>query len=759
MVRSPNSIIPNRKTRNIKPFELGNNQINKLFRKVIEVLLKREYYEGTQYGKYYNSFREDGRSSIYVDQVEIEERLQSQFIYPDESITKFLVGYMGVGKTTLIRNLFHVFGRDIVEYDNNLIIYVSYFATHKSIGRIGRMKSEEEIEAEKDVAERLLLSGIDMAVTFLSGNPESETKIYSYDRKQSYDDEFYISFARFIEDNNANMSHYMEDIPEVNDELKNGDYYKNLLNHIYEEDRVDYQLSLLKYALEKSNRKYDNIYLIIDDLETLTIDAIIDVIALLMQTQKCMQGQKVGKFNFKQLVSMRNHTCRSIQLDRMADALRFNSESIIENIIYKDQMPYLSAIISARYNSIKDNEEFDDKEIYKIVKDDLEYLLNKLYGQYDAMLLNLTHYNLYNALHLLLRILTNRQFLGKNEVYIDGAFNFNREIYPLENPSIRSDYPKNEDVFFALAYGENSIYCDANNYYLTNILHYHEDEGRDTELLGIYVIQYMIKNNYLISVIDAPIVNDREQERKKRDWHLAEKTKGHKKAKDQKCILSYDTLQTIQGEVLTKRMTSFYGRASVEEYDRIMKGYDAIIAHLYEGGVLLQSIEHPIVEDSPEIKRQYSPKIELYLSLRGQQLYRMLGANSLLMQVYRDDIDTDLEDNDIPTLKLPKWKRIDYCIRYINNLFIREKRLFDMITNLDLYFEKMGYELAVVVLMRGIRESIVTYFERDHYNKTNITRSYNTLAKEINHFLDDLERGICNNKRQKIHRVGMINEP
>lgn len=741
MVRSPNRIYPNRRSRDLKEYELGTNQIEKLYRKAIEVLLKKEYYEGTKYGKYYNSFRDDGRSTIYVDLEELEQRIRSQFIDPDESLTKILVGYMGVGKTTLIRNLFHVFGRDIVEYDNSLIIYVSYFANHKSPG-------SKDLSDEKKIAKKLLLSGIDMAVTFLSGDSDSNEKLYSYDRKYSYDDAFYKDFARFIEDNCASMSHYLEDTPEVNDELNNGDNYKNYLNAMYKLDPIDYQLSLLKYSLKKSNKNYENIYLILDDLETLKADTIIELVSLMMHTQKCMQGQQFGRFNFKQLICMRNHTYRSIQLDRIADALRFNNESISENIIYKNQIPFLSEIINVRYNSLKNDKTICDSMILKEVNDDLEYLLTKLYGQYDAMILNLTHYNLYNSLRLLLRILTNRKFLGKGETYVHGAFNFNRDIYRLENPSNRSDYPKNEDVFFGLVYGENQIYCDSNNYYLTNILHYHADEKKDTELLGVYIIKYMIHNNYMVNVLNAPI-DYYMKEKDNREYDITNKT-------TPTCLLDYDSIQTISGKSLLNKLSSFYGRASIDEYERVVDGYNAMISHLYEGGALLQSISIPIKEDSPAIKRVYSEKIELYLSLRGQQLYRMLRTNSLLLQVYRDDIDTDLQDNNIPTLELYKWKRIEYCIHYVEHLLSREKYLFSLITNPVLFFEQMDYELAITHLMQGIRQSVVTYFEKDNLRRDYIISAFNKLASEINIFIDEINHSLMKRTENKLEQIVLI---
>ena len=62
---------------------------------------------------------------------------------------------------------------------------------------------------------------------------------------------------------------------------------------------------------------------------------------------------------------------------------------------------------------------------------------------------------------------------------------------------MNSSIPGNSDVFYALAYGDNDLYFDSNDYYLTNIMHYHVEDKQDTELFGLYIIQYMIQNKVI----------------------------------------------------------------------------------------------------------------------------------------------------------------------------------------------------------------------------------------------------------------------
>ena len=99
-------------------------------------------------------------------------------------------------------------------------------------------------------------------------------------------------------------------------------------------------------------------------------------------------------------------------------------------------------------------------------------ILQKLYGEYDKMILDLTHNNLFKSMQLLMRILTNRRHLGKYEIFNDGAFDIDPQKYKLANPSVDKGIPGNDVVFCSLAYGEEEAYRDANDYYMTNVMHY-----------------------------------------------------------------------------------------------------------------------------------------------------------------------------------------------------------------------------------------------------------------------------------------------
>lgn len=696
MFRSPNTYF----NKSIDPYAVGNNQLQKQFKWAISALLSTEYYAGSDYGKIYSERREDGKSKIYVDQKELENKLQEEFIDINEDITKFLVGTTGVGKTTLIRNFFKVFGRDVVEEGGNLIIYVSLYSM---------------VSAQENIPENSLVSAIDSAVreaiTYISG-------LKYIDRLKSYDDQFYSDFYDFVEINNNHLIHSYPESPEYTEKLNSGNPKKIILNYIMSVAGLDYDLSLLKYYIHNNEKHFNNLVFIIDDIEGLNLEHTSIIVEKMLHVKKCLQAKRTyidtqklenqitsleveRTYNVKTLIAARNYSFRSINWERKRTAFREINSS---DIILKDTVPLLSEIINVRVNYLVNNPRILEKYIKKQAFSDeaqkLMYILKNLYGKYDDMLLALTHNNIFVSMKLLMRIITNKQFVGKNEMDIKGAFDINPKVY--SSVSKRSEVRafSNDDVFFALAYGEQDMYVDGNNYYLTNIMHCKKCDETNTELLGIYIIQYMLNSGMYF-------------DKKGYDYKLA-----------------------IEGAKISDGILNLFAFPSKEERKAFEKGIDFMLKCMYEGGTLLQSITEPKYEDAKSYKREYYADMKVYLSRRGVQLYEMLGLNSLLLQVYRDDIDTNLEYNDIGTVNLSPVKRILYLIQYVRKLFGIEMEYLRIVKDKKKYYTSMGKQFVTVVLMKGIKESIDTYYI-DSSERGHIIIEYNSLARDVKEFIND----------------------
>ena len=721
MYRSPNTTLRNYKDKSILPYKKGNNQIYRTFKKAINILLTKEYYEGSYNGQYFNQFTKDEEgndiSTIYVRQPEIEEKIKEEIIDTDSDMVKYLVGYEGVGKTTLIRNLFHVFDRKTNAFNNNLVIYISFYSNRT-----------EKLDNPRETVHDVVRSSIEGALTFLSGFSTA------VDRVASYDDDFYKSFASYIQDNNSIFANQPFGKPSANIDIKNApNPYVEYLDRLYDSYPMDYTLTLLKYYLSKpDNKKYKNVYFIFDDLETLPMDFIDEVFYMSMHLDKCSKGLKYRRFKVKQLIALRSYTFRQSKYIK-----QFGANKISNNdIIIKNQVPSLTEILLQRVSSIEKTieEEKEDsgidskteKNIF-LLMDDLKDILEDTYAKFDPLLLNLTHFNIFNSLQLLVRIITNRHFFGNRETEVKGSFLYDKANYDTDNKNRYSD------LFYALAYGDNKLYFDINDYYLMNIMHYHIEDKKETELLGIYIIQYMIKNMMSLSIDDM---------------------EGKTRKQGTATIIPFDDCYVIEGDVLLNKLSAFYKSASRNEYVLIEEGFKAMIEHLYNGGALLQDIRKPVLDDGRADGRRYEhgKGVRVYLSLRGHQLYKMLQYNSLLFQVYRDDIDTELENNNIPTRELSVYSRIEYCLSYTECLFKRERKLLGFVVNKSDYIDNFGEKIATVVLMEGISQSIERYFTNETEEKRKIFELYNSIAGTINDFIDT-----CNNNNHiKFERVKLI---
>ena len=67
MYQSPNGNKTIKMNQRNNPFSLGNNNLYARFKKALSILLSLEYYEGSEYGMFYNKCGEYVRSKIYFD--------------------------------------------------------------------------------------------------------------------------------------------------------------------------------------------------------------------------------------------------------------------------------------------------------------------------------------------------------------------------------------------------------------------------------------------------------------------------------------------------------------------------------------------------------------------------------------------------------------------------------------------------------------------------------------------------------------------
>ena len=705
MYQSPNNNKKAKYTNRTNPYAWGNNNLNARLNKAIKIILTSEYYEGSDLGQYYKKYRPDGKSSIYVDQPHLESNIKDLFIDDDSDCVKYLVGPTGIGKTTLIRNVFHVFDRKAVLNNNNLIIYVSFYSMMNS-------ENDGYYEGEKRPIINTIATAFREAIDLVDGTTLSE-------RIAIKNVAFYKELYAFIQSNNKLLENSITDFNIDEEEARKAICLeKYLLNTLEKTHPLDYNMSLFKYYLNKYERKngrlFDNIFLILDDIESAGKIAKV-VVEQAYHIRKCLQAYKSEQIRYhcKCLIAMRNYSFRN-DAPIIKEAKRtFIGTDLqnMEDIILKDTVPTLQKIIDKRTDYILKHQDvitqYSDKNSYDAAANILKIVLTKVYGKYDKMLLSLTHNNIYSSMTLLFRIITNKQFIGRFEMdrtKHDGSFVLSDKDYSFDNAADNPYIPGNIDVFYALAYGENNLYFDTGlDYYLTNIMHYKENDGIDTELMGLYIIMYLITKK--INLADE----------------------------------DYDGLRTINVLNALREMIAVFDFHTIEDKEAFRNGAHEMMKKLYSGGVLRQSLVSPI-ENSKDNVREYSDDLNVYLSKRGFQLYNMLTYNALLLSVYRDDIDTDLENNNVRTIDLSTTNRLTYCMQYINHLIEKEMDLFRQVNDYSTFADTFGTLLATPALLKGVEQSIIIYYSKDTSDKKQIINLYNSIGKKLNNILSETNK-------------------
>ena len=227
------------------------NQIGRRFAEIFDRLLDINYYEGTVYGRNYNLLNSDGTSKIYI-QDPLEEKLRD-FCNAKSNAINYLVGFTGMGKTTLLRNFFKVQDRDVHINKNDLIIYISFY--YSSLSADCPQQSVED-----EVAKYLLMAFKKLGSNF----PEVFRN----------EDRFWDGLYDYIEENKPinlqneditpdyGLQNFFKEYSDI--DLKGK---KNKLEKLCKTNNIEYYSNIIKYVLTKIP-SIEKIYIIFDDIES-----------------------------------------------------------------------------------------------------------------------------------------------------------------------------------------------------------------------------------------------------------------------------------------------------------------------------------------------------------------------------------------------------------------------------------------------------------------------------------------------------------
>lgn len=655
--------------------EWGGNHFVKKFPLAFKVLLDESYNEGTPFGLWFKEINNEGQSETYVIQEELEHNLDN-FIDEYGDGLKYLIGFTGIGKTTLLKNHFRTLKRDIEINKNSIIIYISFFTADLNTTNIDQSVEEEIANYIKRTIDLLWrIPGVD--------NP--------YEKDSKFNNRFYD----FIENMKPvllytnDFSPAMMSIDRTTDE-----YIKKALNSLLNKNKIEYHSCMLKYALSFC-RNIKKVIFVYDDIEALKeIRFHKAIISKANHIHSCLITSRDRYYFTKTIISLRAFTFRS-NVDSDFEARR---QIVDRDVILKDSVPDIAEIFIKRFivamKQNYENENIGNIETWNDAIEVLKKIVQGLSINFGTLISALTNYNIPRSFMMFGKIITNHRWFGLHEAEYenDGKFIINLKSYV--NTA--------EAVFRALAYGEENVYIDGSDNIFTNILYCHDDEFKGCELLCLYIIKYF-------SVA-----------RQENDEFL------------------YGRKYEVCSEVVNNIM-SIYEKSEKTFRHNLEQKLNHILKFLYQSRVLLRSIKD--YEDAHEAiaqsERVYKDNFGVYLSLRGDRLFKMLSENTLLFELYRDDIDTDIEGNNRITIDMSQTERFIYMIKYVEKLFEIEK---DYIVKADgmlnRYTQLFGNHFIITPLLEGIGRNITAYYGKKDEEFFKVRSLLITLLKKVKSYSD-----------------------
>lgn len=509
-----------------------------------------------------------------------------------------------------------------------------------------------------------------------------------------YKDEkkFWEGFYKFIEKNKPALLEIEKLTPDsfFIDELVEEISYekkKQKLGIICTQSTIEYYSSLIKYILSQIEKKY-HIILIYDDIESKKGIFHKTLIEVARHIHSCFCAIEDRERTVKTIVALRAYTFRS-NIGRQSDARR---EIIKNDTILKRNTVNLHDIFEVRFKEIEEIEqmEFSAKNLisYKNAKEQLKYVEQRLDNISSRLIYNLANYNLCDAMILYCQVMTNVEWIACEEKENNGSFKIDAENYILTT----------ENIIYAIANGNRKHYIDDKNEYIPNILH-NTKEG--TDLIGLYIIRYMLKKE-ITSVFGTKYVEGKD----------------------------------VLADIMSLFVSTSDSEARIDSWRYKIR---SLLEYLYDSGILLRSLYD--IEDMTEkqIEREYSDTYKLYLSPRAICLYNLFSQNAVLMELYRDDIYTDLYNNDKLTSQLSTKALFVYLIEYLHELFKYEKKnITNAISNLEKYQELLGSEFITVVLLEGVVKNLGTYFKDEGEDYVKLMNKVYEIRDDMLQYSKDL---------------------
>lgn len=582
------------------------------------------------------------RKETYIPVKEYHDELDLVLSGIHDSLT-FVLGYTGVGKSTLVTNYFNI-------YNNNAIIreqkiFFPLLCNPTIFGTID------------DVHKRVIVKLVSLRKELVDTYGTEEEKHESIIKNK----EFY----EFIKKNKKELLSFGKLFDESPvDELLN----------LEKEHRFALEILALKFYSDKY--KIENIIIVLDDIESLTLEFEFELIRNVLEICECLLNKEGMSYLFKIscIIAMRQSTYNKLR-EKTDEYPWFSAFKMLKNEIILDKPPSLYELFTKRVSSTAKRSTPVNQESWNEALKIAYTICQTLFTKWDTTLLQLNNFSISYTMKDFFRILTNRFWLQRNPAMVRDAFRISEQDFFFNN---------NDRVLKALACDENLLYSaedENSDFPIKNILE-NEISSQGYEPLFVYIFKFFKKTG-INSIVTS----------------------------------------------------SLYDNYFKDVFDGLLteKTYYKYIKSLHK---------QSLIEFLPTTDKEISKK-QFALLPRFKTLWRLLESNSLLLDVWREDIWLPIEHGFIfkPTDKMTMLELFKDKLNYIRLILSQEQKLILSCNRrqlIDLYINCFGYELISHVLLTSVKKSIDGL--KDNVIKISLKNDIYDIIAEIDEFSNRISR-------------------
>lgn len=371
--------------------------------------------------------------ALYIPDEHTEEKLQDIFDDEADSLS-LLIGYAGIGKSTVLRNFFNFSNSVISESRDGKAVIFPMTCNGKIL---------DNAELIDDFTARI-------------------SSVCSYIEKKTPELEIWFnseqgqhSFYQYIDNTNPKILEHVPYDESVGIPTKKLENKK--LRYAFEKERFIFTATKLKYYLGREECKYNKLIVILDDVEPLPYHAQKELIMQYVRFYECMRNvsekDSDKKYIINMLISIRPHTNRILNTERDFKAFYVTRE------IVKQDMVDLHKLFEKKIYYYSKEINIENKDSWDTATKVLLILSGKFNGKYRNMIKNISLLNARDALKAYALVLSNRIWIQKNaDKYAEFTINENDYIF------------NNITVLRALACEQYYVYARRGQYLIPSII-------------------------------------------------------------------------------------------------------------------------------------------------------------------------------------------------------------------------------------------------------------------------------------------------